>query len=171
MWTGGCSTADGRVYGGVARVDPWVRFEWSSTTFSAFTEEAADGSHAYAADGTRRAYSVDEGTWYEVDLTRSIRGSDDADVPDGDLLLRGDFGAINQREAATLYVAADGNDWCLAIDRSWWSWSTACPEADGWAVVVGARTARYVERGWDDGCDACICFAPEDAAEELDCRE
>jgi hypothetical protein len=167
VWTGGCSTEDGRVFSGSVRIPPGVRFEAFTVAWSGFVEEAADGTFRYAVDGTRTRYAVDEGFADDVALNLSIHGSDDPDVPDGERSVTGTVSYINAREYLDLAVSVAGEAWCLRSDRSWWDAAT-CGEHEGVSVIVGARVARYVEQGWPE-CDGCVCYAPEDGAAEAVC--
>ena len=166
VWTGGCSTADGRTYGGTARLEQQVSGETATETFDHFTETAAD--HAYAIDGNRAITWVMEGSYEDVSLTISISGSDDPAVPDGDRTLAGGLGVVNLYETINVAMTVDGEDWCVHSARSWWYWD-ACDEVEGASVVVGARTATWVEQGYPE-CDGCVCFEPEDEDASLYCR-
>jgi hypothetical protein len=168
VWTGGCSTADGRSFAGSVRFELEVRGSRSLATWSAFSEAAEDGPFRYAVDGTRGLLWLDEGYISVVDLRISMVGSDDPGVVDGDRTLIGEVSALNQRAYLELYMAVDGADWCVLSDRSYGYWS-ACGEADGSAVIVGTRVGRYIEQPWPE-CDGCVCFVPEDAEVELYCR-
>jgi hypothetical protein len=82
--------------------------------------------------------------------------------------LTGEAGIVNLYETMDLAMTVDGEDWCVHSARSWWYWD-ACDEAEGGAVVVGARTATWVEEGYPE-CDGCACFDPEDEEPSLYCR-
>ncbi len=164
-FTGDCSDHGGTTWSGTAG---WV---WDGTeelwTFTDFREDTAAGE-SFWWNGTVTYLKVAGGYSSNANLSFSVSGSTDPDLPNGAFSHVGLKAYANGALGLDGTVTADGKDWCIAAEVDESCLSADCKNRSGWWQVVGDRSATLVEDGAAEGCP-CGCWDPSDGDPQAFC--